>query len=98
MRTETACTALRTGKCLRLSYDGYSRLVEAHAVGFTRDNNAVMRVWQVSGGSVSNEPVGWKLMRLDEAWAIAIAEERSLAPRPGYKRGDRAIARIICQL
>ena len=96
--TDTACQALRAGKCLQISYDGYMRIVEVHAAGFTDEQHAVMRVWQVRGGSVSNEPVGWKLLRLDEARAFALTGEASAAPRRGYKRGDRNMARIVCQL
>jgi len=97
-KIETACQALREGKCLQLRYDGYSRVVEIHACGFTKDNNPVARVWQVRGGSVSNEPVGWKLLRLDEAAFLDILDEDSSAPRVGYKRNDRAMHRINCQL
>jgi hypothetical protein len=57
-----------------------------------------MRVWQVRGGNVSNEPVGWKLLRLDETVGLVLLNELSAAPRQGYKRGDRAIKRIVCQL
>ena len=88
MWVQVACEALRSGHVLELRYDGYSRSVEVHAVGFTKEDNAVMRVWQVSGGSVSNEPVGWKLLRLDEATEAVVTKQKSLAPRPGYKPGD----------
>jgi hypothetical protein len=57
-----------------------------------------MRVWQVAGGSVSNEPFGWKLLRLDEATGASVTKQRSLGPRPGYKRGDKVMSRIQCQL
>ncbi len=98
MWVQTACDALRSGHVLQLRYDGYTRDVEVHAVGFTQEDNAVMRVWQVAGGSVSNEPTGWKMLRLDEATGASITKQRSLAPRPGYKSGDKAMKVITCQL
>lgn len=98
MWMETACDALRRARVLELRYDGFSRCVEVHAVGYSRPGHAVMRAWQVRGGSASGERVGWKLMRLDEASAAAVTDERSEAPRNGYKHGDPAIARIVCEL
>jgi hypothetical protein len=79
MWASTACQALSSGCVLQLQYDGYFRDIEVHAVGVTKDDNEIMRVWQVSGGSVSNEPVGWKLLRLDEAIGATITRERSIA-------------------
>lgn len=93
-----ACEALNSGKCLELRYDGYSRVVEVHAAGYTKNDNAIMRVWQVRGGSVHGERTGWKLMRLDEAASAHVINEPSGAPRHGYKRGDSAMARIACEI
>lgn len=98
MQAKTACEALTIARRLEIKYDGYIRVVEVHACGLTKEANAVVRVWQVRGGSVSNEPVGWKFLRLDEAVGLAVLSEQSSAPRPGYRRNDKAIARIVCQL
>jgi hypothetical protein len=98
MWTQTACAALRSGHVLQLRYDGYIRDVEVHAVGFTKDDDAVMRVWQVAGGSVGDEPVGWKLLRLDEAAEAVVTTERSMAPRAGYNPADPIMKVITCQL
>jgi hypothetical protein len=87
----TPCEALFTGKRLELRYDGYLRVVEVHAVGRSKEGQWLMRAWQVRGGSVNNEPIGWKLLRLDESSSRHIIEEESKAPRPGYKRGDPAM-------
>ena len=57
-----------------------------------------MRVWQINGGSVSNEPVGWKLLRLDEATGAVVTHQKSLAPRSGYKPGDPVMQQMTCQL
>jgi len=93
-----ACEALSAGKSLSITYDGYSRIVEVHAVGTTNDGNPIMRVWQVSGGSASGERTGWKLLRLDKTWGYGLTDEGSQAPRRGYKRGDPAIEVIRCQV
>ena len=98
MWVQVACEALRSGHVLELTYVGYSRSVEVHAVGFTKEDNPVMRAWQVSGGNVSNEPAGWKLLRLDEATEAVVTQQRSLAPRPGYEPGDPIIQQMTCQL
>ncbi|MBB4142729.1 hypothetical protein GGQ72_001228 [Rhizobium rhizoryzae] len=98
MHTQTACDALANGLCLELRYDGFSRVVEVHAVGTTKDGNEVMRVWQVRGGSNSGERSGWKIMRIDEAFSAHITDEKSEAARHGYKRGDPAMQWIRCQI
>jgi YD repeat-containing protein len=99
MHIRAACEALASGKRLELRYDGYSRVVEVHVTGYSREGNALMRVWQVRGGSESGEPIGWKLMRLDESFSGQIINEKSVAPRPGYKRDDAAMkGGIKCQL
>jgi len=68
MWTQVACDALRSGQVLELRYDGYSRSVEVHAVGFTKEDNPVMRVWQVSGGSVSAGPFWHPMSAFDVCW------------------------------
>jgi hypothetical protein len=99
MYSATPCEALAAKKRLELRYDGFSRVVEVHAVGLSKERHWLMRVWQVRGGSVHNEPVGWKMMRLDEGYSAHIFDEESMAPRPGYKRGDRAMeSGIKCQV
>lgn len=80
MLSSEPCGALVARKCLELRYDGYNRIVEVHAVGLTKEGHWIMRVWQVRGGSVSNEPVGWKLLRLDEAFSAYITNEPPRSP------------------
>ena len=99
MLSATACRALRDGKCLRVRYGGYERIVEVHVVGRSGEGREIMRVWQVRGGSASGAGVGWKMLRLDEVRSSRIVAERSQAPRPGYKRDDDVMkGGIACQL
>jgi hypothetical protein len=98
MRTSTACEALTKRRCLELRYDGFTRIVEVHSVGITKDDFEIMRVWQVDGNSASGETVGWKLMRLNDARSAHVTDFPSEAPREGYRRDDPAMASIICQL
>jgi hypothetical protein len=94
----TASEAVAQGRCLEVRYNGYVRVVEVHACGYTREGHAIIRVWQVRGGSASGERSGWKLLRLDEARALSVMDEASQAPRRGYRRGDSAMSRIVAQV
>jgi hypothetical protein len=95
MSVETACEALRSGHVLELQYDGYVRLVEVHAVGFTGEDSPIMRI---RGGADNKESTGWKLLRVDEANGAVVTDQKSLAPRPDYRAGDKEMKLITCQL
>lgn len=98
MFREIACAALAKGVCLEVQYNGYKRIVEVHCVGITTAGNPAMRVWQVQGGSVSNEPVGWKMLVFQEASGATLTDMPSNAPRSGYKRGDKGMQQIISEI
>ena len=98
MWIETAAQALRKARVLELRYHGYARSLEVHACGWTKEGHPVMRAWQVAGGSKRGERQGWKLMRLDEALGAIVTDAVSAAPRKGFKRGDKAMARTVCEV
>jgi len=98
MHLDTLCKAVADKKRVSLRYDNYSRLVEVHTCGKLTTGEMAARVWQVSGGSVSGERSGWKMLHLDEITGVRIVDEISSAPRKGYKRGDRAFEVIRCQV
>ncbi len=98
MSVQAACEALKRQRRIELRYDGYNRVVEVHAVGLGKDGNDIMRVWQVRGGSSGNETVGWKLLRVREASAMQVLDEKSEAPRDRYRRGDSAMVKIFCEV
>ena len=91
-------TAVKTGNRLELRYDGFARVVEVHAVGISTAGNPCMRVFQVRGGSVSNEPVGWRMMTLDKSFSLHLTNEVSSAPRKGYARDDRGMRQVFAQI
>jgi len=93
---EHAVAALRSKCALELKYDDHVRIVEVHAVGWTKSGHGAMRVWQVKGGA--GERPGWKLLKFAEAKDVVVRVESANVPRPGYKRSDAALERIICEL
>ena len=97
MKREDACQAIYDNKSIEIEYDGFRRVVEVHAVGVNTRENEVMRVYQVSGDS-SSGTLGWKILKLDKALFLNSGIEKSCAPRPKYKRDDKAMTRIFCQV
>ncbi len=80
MMVHTASDALRSGRVLELHYEGYNRAVEGLPPSVSTRTTILSRVsWRVSGGR--NEPVGWKLLRLDEPRGAAITDQDAKAPR-----------------
>ena len=98
MSHSAALEALQLGRCLELRYDGFNRLVEVHAVGISTADNLCMRVFQVDGGSVSGERMGWKMMTFDKAFTAYVSDTLSTAPRPGYASNDKGMKVIHGQV
>lgn len=98
MTKEIVLSALESGKVLELRYDGFNRLVEVHAVGLSKKAIPCMRVYQVSGGSVSGETEGWKLMLIDKSFSAHLTDTPSQAPRPGYSKGDKGMTQIFAEI
>lgn len=98
MLYDPAVMAMQAGVRLELRYNGFVRVVEVHAVGVSTAGNPCMRVYQVRGGSVSNEPIGWKMMTFDKAFTMHLTEEIAQVPRQGYAKNDRGMVRIVSQL
>ena len=56
-----------------------------------------MRRFQVAGGSESGDRTGWKLLKVSEAYSVTQTSS-IFSPRPEYKRGDKAMQYIFCEL
>jgi len=80
--------AIRQKLQLRIFYDPGERLIEPHTLGYSANHNLLLRAFQVSGASNSNEHSDWKLFRVDRIGSLDPSGEQFDGPRPGYKRGD----------
>lgn len=79
------CEAIIQEKCVKLEYEGHTRVVEVHLVGTnTEDKTELALVWQVSGGSNSGLHEGWKTLHIDKISSPTIISQDSKAPREGY--------------
>lgn len=88
MPTNQIANAIRKRLRLKIDYDPGTRLIEPHAVGYTRQGNVVLRAFQTEGASASGEPKDWKFLRVDRIRSLSTTDESFTGPRPGYKRGD----------
>jgi hypothetical protein len=91
-------SAIEKSQLLLLQYNGFSRTVEPHAYGIDKKGVEKLRCFQVAGGSVSHDPVAWKILTVAEIDAIILSEACFAGARPGYKRGDTAMQRIYAEL
>ena len=96
MKSEIA-DAIAEQRLLELRYHGYARIVEPHAYGRDKSGDEILRCFQVSGGSESGERTGWKLLKVAEAYSVHGLKDAFQA-RPEYKRNDKAMEYIFCQL
>lgn len=91
--------AITQQRTMRIDYAPGSREIEPHAVGYGSDGQLLVRAFQVSGASASGEHRDWKLLRIDRFHGSPRLGTQFGGPRPGYRRGDKAMTRgVIAQL
>jgi hypothetical protein len=92
------CKAILEKKVIHFYYDGGYRCAEPHCYGVSKEGNELLRAYQTGGHSASNNPVGWKLFRVDKLSNITSTEDSFAGPRPEYNPNDPAMASIYSRL
>lgn len=92
------CRAIRERRLLLIDYGGARRIVQPHVYGDDHAGDRLLSAYQVSGGSASGEPRGWKSFRMDRVTGVALDEGAFPRARPEFQHDDGAFARIVCQL
>lgn len=90
--TEAVREGIRRQRVMRLTYRGYTRLVEPHAIGITTGGNRALLAWQIEGGSKSDPPTGWRTFLTEEIKSPSVTV-RGFTPRETYRR-ERLTLRI----
>jgi predicted DNA-binding transcriptional regulator YafY len=89
--------ALAERRMLQFRYHGYSRKVEPHAFGRVTEDRGALLGWQVSGGSRSEPPPGWRTFVLGEIENLVILR-RTFAPRADYHPETAKLKRIEAEV
>ena len=98
MMNQVICDAIRNRCVLRFTYDGHPRIVEPHAYGLSHKRREVIRCYQTGGTSRYSKVFDWKLMAVDRIRFLSVTEEHFVGERPKYKRGDKDMSTIFCEL
>lgn len=85
--------AIRRQRVLRLTYAGFTRLVEPHALGRTAGGHRALLAWQIEGGSRTHPPVGWRTFLVGEIADLRLTG-RGFARRPGYRRDTSGLHEV----
>ncbi|RAP79260.1 hypothetical protein DPR00_34275 [Burkholderia pseudomallei] len=94
---QTVIDAILNREVLSFTYEGFSRVVEPHAVGVSTAGNNVLRCYQIQGGHVTPGHE-WDLCNISKISRLQVTGQHFLGERPGYRRGDRHMIRIFAEL
>lgn len=89
--------AITNKEVLTFTYEGFSRTVEPHTYGINTAGHAALRAYQTGGGS-SRGTLGWKMFLVSGIHGLSKSGATFASARPGYKRGDSGMSKILAQL
>ena len=88
------CKAIRERRLIEFNYKDKARVVEPHTLGYTTDGVLTLSAWQTRGGS----GVGFRDFHVSLIHSLTPREEVFSGPRLEYRRDDKTLSRIVCQL
>lgn len=88
------CEAIASLQIIQFTYKGKIRTVEPHALGYDSDGDLTLSAWQLSGGSGQD----FRDFHVDKLSGLATTGERFAGARQGYRKDDKTLSRIVCQL
>ena len=92
----TICEAIKQKRIIQFRYEGELRIIEPHCHGITTAGNEGLRAYQINGYSSSGK-MGWKMYDLSKSSNVELLNN-FIGPRLGYKRNDRGMSTIYCEL
>jgi predicted DNA-binding transcriptional regulator YafY len=76
--------ALSERRVVQFKYHGHARRVEPHALGRVTEGRLALLGWQVSGGSASEPPPGWRTFVIADIKLLKLMRP-TFKPRPDYR-------------
>jgi predicted DNA-binding transcriptional regulator YafY len=83
--------AISERKTLTIDYPPGVRTIEPHCLGWSADNNMLLRAYQTDGASASGKQEHWKLLRTDRIRGVSESGKGFAGPRPLYNPDDKAM-------
>ncbi|MGZ7070023.1 MAG: hypothetical protein ACXVH2_01625 [Methanobacterium sp.] len=69
------CSAIKSRQLIQFNYEDSTRIVEPYCYGLSKNDNEVLRAYQIKGHSKSGHPVGWKLFSVSKMEDIKVSNE-----------------------
>ena len=93
------CEAIRNRSVLSFTYKELPRVVEPHAHGTSTAGNEMMRAYQTAGETTQEHgELGWRPFLIDRISNLTVLRETFSGTRPQYRRGDRGMSAVHCEL
>jgi hypothetical protein len=93
------CQAIKDQKLVTFWYKGHQRTVVPGAYGAHKTTgNNLLRGYQVKGGRNKDELPGWGFYKISDLSDFAISDQNFIQIPPGYRKGDRDLSPIYCEL
>lgn len=94
----TIFDAIKSKTIIEFLYDGHKRIVEPHAYGLSHRGKELLCCYQIGGISHSDEIPCWRLMDVGNIDSIKVLTKHFSGTRKGYRKGDKRMSTIFCEL